>query len=97
MEQLVTIELFGQTYTFKAETEISQAQEVADMLVAEVDQVQSQHSDKLPRIDSLAILISAALNIANDNHELKKQYSELLERVSRRSDKLMSILETNVP
>ena len=33
MEQLVSIELFGQAYTFKASGEVSEAQEVADTLV----------------------------------------------------------------
>jgi len=96
LEQLVTIELFGQTYTFRAETDVLQAQEVADLLVAEVNRVEQQHDGKMPRINSLAILISAALNIANEHYELKRRYSELLERVSERSERLMSILETNV-
>jgi cell division protein ZapA (FtsZ GTPase activity inhibitor) len=97
LEQLVTIELFGQTYSFRAETEVSQAQEVADLLVAEVNRVEQQHDGKLPRINSLAILISAALNIANNHYELKRRYAELLEGVSQRSERLMSMLETNVP
>jgi hypothetical protein len=36
LEQLVTIELFGQQHTFKAESDENEAKEVADLLAKEV-------------------------------------------------------------
>jgi hypothetical protein len=36
LEKTVTIELFGQPHTFKANSEVTKEQEVADLLVKEV-------------------------------------------------------------
>jgi len=93
LEQLVNIELFGQNYTFRAESDVTQAREVADLLVEEVSRVEQEHVKKTPNINRLAVLISAALNIANDNVELKKRYSELVNGFSERSDKLLRLLD----
>lgn len=41
----------------------------------------------------IAILISAALNIANENFELKSNYSELLHNVEIQSKRLLQLLE----
>ena len=70
MEQLVTIELFGQPYTFKAQSDVSNAKEVADHLVKEVTKIETQYSSK-SSVNKLATLILAALNIANENIKLK--------------------------
>lgn len=78
LEQLVTIELFGQPYTFKVEEESSKAKEVADLLVNEVTKVEL--STKSSTITKQTILILAALNIASENYKLKKIYSDMSER-----------------
>lgn len=93
MEQLVNIEFFGENYTFKAESDVTQAREVADLLVEEVNRVEQEYVKKTPNINRLAILISAALNIANDNVELKRRYLELVDGLSERSDKLLRLLD----
>ena len=46
LEQHVTIELFGQPYTFKTQSELSQAREVADFLVREVTKVSDYYPNK---------------------------------------------------
>ena len=89
MEQLVTIEIFGRPYTFKAESEATKAKEVVDFLKREITKVETQQSGKSPGITKLAILILAALNIANENFDLKMNHSELLEQISERSAKLI--------
>lgn len=96
MEQLITIELFGQPYKFKSAPETENAQEVADVLVKEVGRIQDQQSKEAPGITQIAILILAALNIANENMELKKNYSTLQETVSRRSDTLKRLLDAEL-
>ncbi len=92
MEQMVTIELFGQAYTFKAESEIETAKAVADLLVEEVDKVQQQQSGQLSNISNLTILILAALNIANENMELKRNHSKFFDDVSQRSARIIGQL-----
>ena len=96
MEQLVTIELFGQPYTFKAQSEAAKAQKIADMLVNEVAKVQSDQRSEASSVTQTATLIIAALNIANENVELKANYEVLLQDISKRSAALISELDARI-
>ena len=96
MEQLITIELFGQPYNFKAAPETDNAQEVAEVLVKEVGRIQEQQSQETPGITQVAILILAALNIVNENMELKENYSTLQQVVSKRSKMLNHLLDAEL-
>lgn len=96
MEEIVTIELFGQPYTFKADAEVTRAREVADHLVKEVARVENQHSGPTSNISKLTILMLAALNIANENMELKRNYSQILRVISERSMNLIRTLDNSV-
>ena len=96
MEKTVTIELFGQPHTFKANSEVTKEQEVADLLVKEVARVENQQSEQSSNISKLAILMLAALNIANENMELKRNYSEFLRDVTNRTSKLIQTLDITV-
>ena len=96
MEKTVTIELFGQPHTFKANSEVTKEQEVADLLVKEVARVENQQSEQSSNISKLAILMLAALNIANENMELKRNYSDFLRDVTNRTSKLIHTLDITV-
>ena len=96
MEQFITITLFGKPYTFKVESDILKAQEVADFLVQEVTKVESQQANKSSEIAKLVILISAALNIANEHIELKKNHTDLLKNISERSASLIRVLDAHM-
>ncbi|MGD9286576.1 MAG: cell division protein ZapA [Desulfobacterales bacterium] len=96
MEQIVTIELFGQPHTFRADSDVTKAKEVADVLVKEVARVESQQIDPSSNISRQQILILAALNIANENVELKKNHSKLLQDVAQRTMKLIGALDDSV-
>jgi cell division protein ZapA (FtsZ GTPase activity inhibitor) len=89
---MVTIELFGQPYTFKAESEVKTAKAVADLLVKEVDRVQEQQSEQLSNISNLTILILAALNIANENMELRRNHSKFVDVVNQHSTRIIGRL-----
>jgi cell division protein ZapA (FtsZ GTPase activity inhibitor) len=93
MEQIVTIELFGQPHTFKADSDVTRAREVADILVKEVARVESQQIDPSLNISRQKILILAALNIANEIMELKSNHSKLLHDVAQRTTKLIGTLD----
>jgi cell division protein ZapA (FtsZ GTPase activity inhibitor) len=96
LEQLITIELFGQPYTFKADTEVGKARWVADALVREVEKVEAQQTDRPSNATKLTIMILAALNLASDNHEMKTKYSDLLENISERSSRLLQLLDSGL-
>jgi len=92
LEQIVTIELFGQPHTFKADSDVTKAKEVADLLAEAVARVESQQNDPLSNISRQKILILAALNIANEHMELKRNHSKLLHDVAQRTTNLIGIL-----
>ena len=96
MDEIVTIELFGKTHTFKANSEVTQAKEVADLLVDEVNRIEDQQAKQSSNMSKLTILMLAALNIANENLELKRNHSKLLHDVTDRTANLIHTLENSV-
>ena len=93
LDQLVTIELFGQPYTFKAEAGSLRAKEVAEFLVNEVNKVAEQIAQKTSTTTKQTILILAALNIAKESFELKKNHMDFLQHISEKSARLIQILD----
>jgi cell division protein ZapA (FtsZ GTPase activity inhibitor) len=89
LEQLVTIELFGKPYTFKAKSEVKKAKEVADVLAKEVSRIESEQSGESSTTSDLTTLMLAALNIAHQNMELEENYSKLRQDIAERSAKLI--------
>lgn len=96
VEPTVTIELFGQPYTFRVQTEIGKAREIADLYAQEVAKVQSQQIKEKSGITQTAILIIAALNIASENVELRTHYETMLQDISRRSADLIRELDARI-
>ncbi|MGE5258660.1 MAG: cell division protein ZapA [Hyphomicrobiales bacterium] len=90
---MVTIELFGQPYTFKADTEVAKANEVADLLAREVKKVQDQATGPSTHIPNLTILILAALNIANQIVQLTKNSGDFADRMAERCEALNRMLD----
>ena len=93
MEQLLTIELFGQPYTFKTDSDLTKAKEVADILIREVGRVEAQQKKSGAGITKNAMLILAALNIAAENIELRQKQTNFIESVSQRADTIMKLME----
>ena len=92
MDKHVTIEIFGHPFTFKAEKDISEAKKVANFLADEVKRVENQLSGKSLTISKRAILILAALNIANDYFECKRNHTEVTDTVTQRTGRLLKVL-----
>jgi len=93
LEQLLTIEILGQPFTFKTDSDIAEAQEMADYVVKSVHQASAHFANQTQLADNRAVLVLAALNIANEYFELKKTHQQLLSDLSRRSDKLLYALD----
>ena len=70
------------------------AKEVADFLVQEVSKIEGQLSNKSSTFNKQAILILAALNIANEYFKCKQNHKDLLEIVSDRTSGLLNELNT---
>ena len=92
MERLVSIELCGQAYTFKASGEVSEAQEVADYLTEQVEKAQSA-AESPSKLDTV---ILAALNIANDYFRMKRSRADLSRDIDRRCQDLIEHIDSNI-
>jgi cell division protein ZapA (FtsZ GTPase activity inhibitor) len=93
LEHMVTIELFGQPHTFKADTEVAIANEVADLLKREVDKVQDQQTVASTHIPKMTILILAALNISHNIIKLKKDADDVVDQITKRCETLNRLLD----
>ena len=96
MDEFVTIELFGQTHTFKANSEVTKAKAVADLLVNEVCRIEDQQANQSSNMSKLTILMLAALNIANENIEMKCDHAKLLHDITDRTTNLIHTLDNSV-
>lgn len=97
MEQFVEINLFGRSLTLKTESETTKAEDVADYLVKEVQKVEQQQSGTVPAMSDLATMILSALNIANENFEMKEEQSKFLLEVYDRTNNLIRLLDESIP
>ena len=96
MDQLVTIDVLGQPFSFKTDSDLSEARAIADYLTESVGQVKTQCGNQAPTPDKRAILLLAALNITSEYFELKKKHRELLDDLDKRSAHLIDALETQL-
>ncbi len=95
MEKFVTINIFGQNFTFMAGPEVENADAVAEFLENEIKRIENQKDGNLTEINKFTILISVALKMANENINLKSRQSNLIENISRRSANLLRILDAS--
>ena len=93
---MFTIELFGQRHTFKANSEVTKAKAVADLLVNEVCRIEDQQANQSSNMSKLTILMLAALNIANENIEMKSDHAKLLHDITDRTTSLIHTLDNSV-
>ena len=93
MDQLLTIEVLGQPFTFKSDTDASESRAMAEHVANTVNQVKSQCAHQTPTPDKRAILILTALNITSEYFELKKKHQQLLNDINKRSVNLLNALE----
>ena len=94
MDRYVTIELFGQTYRFRADDEVHGAQAAANYLMGEIAKVQSQFGETVSLNDRMTVLLSVALNIAHENLKLNQRQTEFHEQLSDQSTKILELLDT---
>ena len=91
---MLKIEILGQPFSFKTDSNASDAGAVADYVVKSVDRAKMQCGHKASAPDKWAILVLASLNIANDYLELQKKHQRLLHDINQRSTRLLNTLES---
>ncbi|MBL0712200.1 MAG: cell division protein ZapA [Desulfosarcina sp.] len=95
MEQLITIDVFGQSYTFKADAGITDPKVVAEFLTQEVRKIDAGQSSSLAGNSQFVLLLQAALNISSEHMHLKQQLTEMSNRISEQTERLYSLLESS--
>lgn len=90
---MITIKLFGRSYTFKTESDVNKANEVADILVSEVEKIQEKASGQAPEMTKFTILMLVALNMASEIYELKQNQSHFRSKLNEKSNRLSKLLE----
>lgn len=96
MERLITIDVFGQAYTFKAESDVADLSEVTDCLMREIRKVEAQQAERPVERNRIAMLLQTALNLANDNVSLRLKLDELVHHVAGRSERLIGLLDEGI-
>ncbi|MBR9981677.1 MAG: cell division protein ZapA [Desulfatitalea sp.] len=96
MDQVLTIEILGQSFTFKADVNCADAQTVADYVVQSVNQARAQCAGNTLNPDKRAILTLTALNIANELFDLKRRHQHLLHDIQQRSGNMLNTLDSQL-
>lgn len=89
----MNIQLFGESYKFKTNLEMVQAEKVVNLLTKEVLSVQDQYHDAISEKNKLVVLVVAALNLAKKNIELLNLNNEFRVKIDERSKELLKILD----
>ena len=91
VDRLISIQLFGQAYTFRASGQVSQAEEVINYVAGEVEKARAT-GDVPSKLDTI---ILAALNIANDYLELRRGRQDLVRDIDQRCKILIEHIDAN--
>ncbi|MBT8338836.1 MAG: cell division protein ZapA [Desulfatitalea sp.] len=96
MDQVVTINILGQPFTFKTDSDLSEAKAVAEYVATSVDQARQRCEQSTLVPEKRTILILTALNITNEYFDLKKKHQKLLKDIGQRSTHLLQALESQL-
>ncbi|NVL90250.1 MAG: cell division protein ZapA [Desulfobacterales bacterium] len=91
MDRLINIELFGQSYKFKASGQVSRPEDVANYVAVQVEKARAA-AEAPSKVD---MLILAALNIANDYFEMRRNCQNLVKNIDQRSKILIEHIDSN--
>jgi len=93
-EQLITIELFGEKFNFKADESQLKAEEIAGYLTREVEKVETQLPAHIANSNKLAVLVLAALNVSKQYIDLLHKHVKYVNTVSSRTARLGAMIKT---
>ena len=88
MEQIITIELLGESFKFKSDENRDNLKKILSYLTEEVQKVEGQFPSHALKTNKLAIMVLAALSISKQFVELTNNHSDFLNSVSLRTSKL---------
>lgn len=96
MEQVITIEILGQQYSFRADEGLVDPQNVADFLMEEVRKLETGQADNTTDMNRFILLLQAALNISSEHLKLKQQLAAVSDRIFLKTERLHGALDQSV-
>ncbi|MFH1152514.1 MAG: cell division protein ZapA [Pseudomonadota bacterium] len=93
LDDIVTIELFGEKFRFRPESQVREAQKIAEHLEHYVGLAEKQFKINTSDRNKMAILLLAAMNISKEYFELKSDYSKLEGYVAERTATLLKKID----
>lgn len=96
MNNYLNIKLFGESYKFKTNLEMVQAEKVVNLLTQEVLSVQNQFAEEMSDPKKMMVLVVAALNLAKRNIELLNANNEIKLKIGKRSKDILEILDKSL-
>ena len=94
MEQVIKIEILGETFKFKSDANRQNLKEVLRHLMTELHKVEEQFPPHALKTNKVAIMVMTALNISKQYVELANNHTDFLEIVSTRTSKLHKMIES---
>src|SRR5437016_4425160 len=89
LPQTIKVEIYNQIYNIRG----GDNNEYVQQLAAYVDEKMREISSNTLTVDSLRVAILAAVNIADELHQLKKQNEEMDNLLGERSGQFSSLLD----
>ncbi len=83
------VEIFDQTYQIRGEIDEAYTQELAHYVDGKMRQV----AEATGTVDSIRVAVLAALNIADELHELRNRAGELEGTIRQRAERCLSLVE----
>ncbi len=93
MEQVIKIEVLGESFKFKSDANRDDLKEILRYLKTELHKVEKQFPPHALKTSKTAILVMTALNISKQYVELSNSHMDLKETVSARASKLEEMIE----
>lgn len=93
MEKIITINLLGEEFKFRANDGDVAPEMIADFLMKELKAVESGFPAHAKKTNKLAMIVLAALNIARQNIELKNCQQQFLASVASRASRIEQLID----
>ena len=99
LDELVVIEIFGEEYRFRPDSQVENPEQVVQHLKRYIKESETLFQNKASDKNKIVILLLAAMNMCRDFDELKEKYSglerETENRISSMLEKINKGFEEN--
>jgi len=96
LNEIITIDLFGEEFRFRPDNQVENPKEVAQYLKSHIKEAENMFQNKTSGKNQIAILLLAAMNVSKDFHELKVQYTDLEKEIDNKLSFLIEKIDKGI-